>query len=465
MRYTALALGRGCIKKQKPPQTVLSAARLVTAYPAAAARLVAAARRAAAVLTAVLCSCATSFSSNSPRHIPADHLGMAHGGFTRSAEEYALLDELGSVWIRRTFDWEDIEPEEGRWDFAQWDAYVDGAKAAGKKILATLAYDVGWIYGEKEARRNIIPEKIPYYLRYVETVVRRYRGRIDAFEIWNEPNNPFYFWKGSDRDFFELTRAAAAKIKEIDPSIKVAAAGFWLAPKKFIRGIFEAGAMEQVDILSFHPYAGSPQGAVRSYDRLLKMIEPYHFKGRIWVTEIGFPTRGIYIGRANENNYPEYIVKTLAGFAVRGVEVDFWYELFDKRNRDEAKSRINPSQYFGLAYPDFTRKRGAAAFALCGRFIPGSEYRPDLPRRIKLPASVTALYFKGAETDALILWNDGSPLKVFVNSGNPVPAGGMEHDIISGEGRDIPASLDLDRRPRILTWPSRDNPSVELRAE
>ncbi|MDR2019237.1 MAG: hypothetical protein LBQ14_00550 [Treponema sp.] len=418
----------------------------------------------AALFMTALSSCASSFSSGVPRHIPADHLGMAHGGFTRSPREYALLDELGSVWIRRTFDWEDIEPEEGRWDFAEWDAYVDGAKAAGKKILATLAYDVGWIYGEREARRHIIPEKIPCYLRYVETVVRRYRGRIDAFEIWNEPNNPFYFWKGPDRDFFELARAAAAKIKEIDPAVPVAAAGFWLAPRSFIRGMFEAGAMDQVDILSFHPYAGSPRGALRAYDRLLKIIEPYHFKGRIWITEIGFPTRGIYIGNISEDNYPEYIIKTLAGFAVRGVEVNFWYELFDKRNRDEATSIINPSPYFGLAYPDFTRKRGAAAFALCGRFIPGSEYRPELPRRIRLPASVNALYFKGTETDALILWNDGNPQRVRVRA--PGPAG-REYDIVSGGGRDIPAELilDLGREPRILSWPAAENPAVELRGD
>ncbi|MDR2185775.1 MAG: beta-galactosidase [Treponema sp.] len=442
-------------KTAAPFAAARTAARLTAAHPAAAFT-------AALFTAALLCSCATSFSSGSPRRIPADHLGMAHGGFTRSAREYALLDELGSVWIRRTFDWEDIEPEEGRWDFAGWDAYVDSAKAAGKKILATLAYDVGWIYGEQEARRNIIPEKIPHYLRYVETVVRRYRDRIDAFEIWNEPNNPFYFWKGSDRDFFELARAAAAKIKEIDPAIKVAAAGFWLAPRGFIRGMFESGAMEDVDILSFHPYAGSPRGALRSYDRLLRIIEPYHFKGQIWITEIGFPTGGIYIGNISEDNYPEYIVKTLAGFAARGVEVNFWYELFDKKNRDEAKSRINPSQYFGLAYPDFTRKRGAAAFALCGRLIPGSEYRPDLPRRTGLPAAVSALYFRGAETDALILWNDGRPRRVRVLG----PAG-REYDIVSGEGRDIPGELmlDLDREPRILSWPRTEHPAVELRGD
>jgi hypothetical protein len=425
-----------------------------------------------AVLGLCLFSCSTPFYSAAPRRIPADHFGMAHGGFTVSPEEYALLDELGAVWIRRTFDWEDIEPAPGQWNFEEWDAYVDGAGAAGKKILATLAYDVGWIYGEAEPRRHIIPEKIPHFLQYVETVVRRYRGRIGAYEIWNEPNNPFYFWEGSDEDFFALSAAAAAKIKEIDPAAKVAAGSCWLVPKKFIRGMFEAGAMENADILSFHPYGASPRAVLRMYDRLARIAAEYRFAGEIWVTEVGFPTRGVYWGGINEDNYPEYIVKTLAGLAARGVRVTFWYEVFDKYNRGGAPSLVNPSPHFGLAYPDYTRKKGAAAFALAAGYIAGREYRPEFPgpggpgakpsARLpaRLPAAVTALYFRGdagdTDTDAggdsaLILWNDRGKTPVRVT----LPGSDRRlHDIVTGTGRPVPetAELTLDKTPLILTW-------------
>jgi hypothetical protein len=389
---------------------------------------------------------------------------MAHAGGTRAAGEYALLDELGVVWMRRTFDWESIEAEPEGWDFTEWDAYVEAGKGAGKKILATLAYDVGWIYGEKKPRRHIKPEAIPYFLRYVETVVRRYRGKIDAFEIWNEPNNPFYFWKGPDRDFFELSRAAARRIKEIDPAVTVVAGSYWLVPERFIRGMFESGAMENVDALSFHPYGASPRAVLRMYDRLVRIISEYRFTGEIWVTEVGFPTRGVYWGGVNEDNYPEYIVKTLAGLAARGVRVNFWYELFDKYNRDEAPSRLNPSLHFGVAYPDYTRKRGAAAFALCGRYLAGTEYRPLPSGGEELPASLTRLYFRGSGGESvLLLWNDGAPAALRVSLPGTEQT---RHDIISGAEEAVAGTTELlvGRTPLILTWrEAPDSPPPLLR--
>jgi hypothetical protein len=191
----------------------------------------------------------------------------------------------------------------------------------------------------------------------------------------------------------------------------------------------------------------------------MNIIAPYNFSGEIWITEIGFPTRGIYPGGINEKNYPEYIVKTLSGFAARNLRVNFWYEVFDKYNRDEAPSRIDASLYFGLAYPDFTRKRGAAAFALCGRYIPGREYRPELPERGGLPPSLTALYFRGKSRDAagnggastLILWNDRGLAPVRLS----LPGTERQlHDIAGGGERSVPETAEflLGKTPLFFTW-------------
>jgi hypothetical protein len=406
------------------------------------------------LLPALGLSCASvSFSPGEVRQVPEDYFGMAHAGSSASEREYALLDELGAVWIRKTFEWEEIEPEPGVWDFSKWDAYVDEGKRAGKKILAVLAYDTGWIYGEKKPRQHITPEKIPYFLEYAEQVVRRYRGRIDAFEIWNEPNNPFYFWKGPRKDFYELSRATARKIKEIDPEIKVVAGSLWLVSKSFIRGMFDSGAMEQVDAISFHPYAGSPRGVLRSYDRLVRIVGEYNFTGEIWVTEIGYPTRGIYPGFVNQDNYPEYIVKTLAGLAARGGRTLFWYELFDKYNQGEAPSALNPSLYFGLVYPNYSPKPGGAAYALCARYLAGKRHDPAYVQGLSLPASVEALFFRGEDNgDTLVLWNNqGGPQRLRI----PLPeTGAFLHDPVTGKSRAVfpETELVLDRMPQILTW-------------
>jgi hypothetical protein len=401
----------------------------------------------------LLFSCAgLSFSVPESRLIPGDYFGIIpdHGEGPPD-KEYAFLDELGAVWLRKTFYWTDFEYEMGVWDYSRYDEFVEAGKAAGKKLLAILAYDVPWIHQDSRRRRYITQAQLPYYLRYVEELVRRYKGKIDAYEIWNEPN--WIFWQGKREDFFELSRRAALKIREIDPEAIIVAGSFNRVPRRFIRGMFQAGAMEEADIISFHPYDLNPQGSVRLYDRFKKFLALQGYTGEIWATETGYPTGGWYPTRVSEDRFPAYIVKTLAGLAVRGAGTVFWYELCDTYNRQVKRSPLDSELYFGLAYPDYTPKKGAAAYALCGRFIAGTEYRPEFPVRNRIPPSVESLYFRGeGRRNTLILWNKGIiPLRLAIT----LPGTGQRlHDIVSGEGRNIneQSVLNIDSNPRIITW-------------
>lgn len=330
-------------------------------------------------LSLLLIGCTTTrFTLPETRSIPADAFGMAHAGSRFTEKENRLLDNMGVSWIRSTFRWDSIQKRTKQWDFRRWDRYVENAERAGKKILAVLAYDVPWIYGkeEKEARRHIEPDKIPYFLQYVEGVVRRYKGRIHAYEIWNEPN--WLFWKGPDEDFFKLTAETARRIKEVDPDSYLVVGSFWRVPKGFIRGMFHAGAFQYADAISFHPYALTPLGVLTLYDELKEVLQELGFKGDIWVTEIGFPTRGWYLTRVPEEKKPSYVVKTLAGLLVRGARVVFWYELFDKFPEGSSPSKLDSELYFGLNYPDFIPKKGKAAYTLLATHLAGATYRPDL---------------------------------------------------------------------------------------
>jgi hypothetical protein len=356
------------------------------------------------------------------------------------------------VWLRKTFYWTRFEPEMGTWDYSSYDEFVETGKAAGKNILAILAYDTAWIH-QGRRRRYITPLQLPYYLRYVEEVVTRYKGKVDAYEIWNEPN--WLFWRGKREDFFELSRAAALKIREIDPEAKIVAGSFNRVPRRFIRDMFQSGALEEADVVSFHPYDISPQGAVRLYDQFKQFLTAQRYTGDIWVTEVGYPTGGWYPTRVSEGRFPAYIVKTLAGLAIRGAGITFWYELCDTYNRHVIRSPLDSELYFGLAYPDYTPKKGAAAYALCSRYLAGTEYRPEFPKRDGVPSTVESLYFRGRNgMNTLIVWNKGiAPVRL----GFSLPGTGRRlHDIVSGAGQDIAEQTELavTVNPRIITWTS-----------
>jgi hypothetical protein len=330
---------------------------------------------------------------------------------------------------------------------------VDDSKAAGKKLIAILAYDTSWIYKRETAGDDIGPEELPHYLNYVETVATRYKGRINAYEIWNEPNMLDYFWKGSDEDFFAMTIAAAQVIRRVDPDAVILAGSLWRVPTAFIRKLFKSGVMDYADALSFHPYALNPGGAVELYDQLAEILEELDYRGEVWVTEIGYPTGGWFPTMVWEENFPRDIVKTLAGLAVRNIRVLIWYEFKDSYNQGEAPSSWNSESFFGLSYMDHTRKNGFEAWALCGRHLAGAEYRPDWPERRGLPDRTVSLCFRGpGGKNTLILWNENrGPLMARVI----LPGTGQTiHDLSTGQGRPLAAETDhkISSNPLFFTW-------------
>ena len=412
----------------------------------------------------ILISCATPpFHTEKPREIPEDFFGIAPYGKVLTPEDFPLIDGLGVVWLRRTCRWSSLEPSPGEWDFSDWDAYVENSKNAGKKLLAILGYDAPWIYGEKTTRRKITARELPLYLNYVETVVSRYRGKINAYEIWNEPN--IMSWYGTDEEFITMTRAAIQKIRSIDPDATILAGAFSRAPGGLIRKMARAGVFDEADGLSFHPYAMNPKNAVNVCDSLMELLEKEKFTGEIWVTEMGYPTKGWYPHRISEERFPSHIVKTLTAFAARNIRVLLWYELFDYNNPGEYKLTLNSEDFFGLAYPNRTTKAGYRAFALCGRNLAGKEYRPELPLRKDLPKRTVSLCFTGQEAEnVLVLWNESG--KSF-SSQITLPGKDQRlYDISSGEYRALGEEtvITVTQTPLFLTWTAVPGPAASAPA-
>ena len=386
-----------------------------------------------------------------PVTIPADIAGLVHAGQTNTPEEYALLDKLGVSWVLTTFYWSGIERADNQWNFDSNDRYVNTAKAAGKKITGVLGYDVPWIHKDGKTRRYIPPDKVPFFLDYVRKTAEHFRGRVDAWCIWNEPN--FSFWNGSREEYLSLARQAADTLREVDPDVILLGGAFNRnitgLPKAYIRGLFESGAMEQADGIAFHPYDTNPARAVKLYGKFRAIAAEYGFEDRIWVTEMGYPTGGWYPTAVAEKKFPAYIVKTFVSLAVSGAQKIFWYQLFDPEHRE----RMDSEDYFGLVRSknDYTSK-GAEAFRLCTAHIAGTVYRPDLPRREGLSASVQTAYFEKPDGGgALVLWKEGRPARLALQ----IPDGIFTvRNPVSGNADEVSAetAVTVGSMPVFITW-------------
>lgn len=402
------------------------------------------------LITICFLSCASNpYAAGKRAYVPEDFFGITPDRSPLNEEDYILLDEFNTSWIRTTIRWSHVEPERGKWNFERYDNYLEKAEAAGKKVIWILAFDNKWLFKNNKEKRKITNKELPYYLNYIETVVKRYGTRV-VYEIWNEPN--VIFWKGTNKQFYSLAAAAVLKVRETLPEATILAGSTFRVPRGFSRGLFKAGVMEHTDGFSVHPYAFTPRKTIRQYNQLVKIFDEFNYDKPAWVTEVGYFTgpRPFF----STKHFPEYIVKTLSSLSARSGDIrnSIWYELMNNENKGEGN--LNPLTYMGLMYPDKTLKPGAESYMLTAGYLAGSEYNPDLPLREGIRKKVTSLYFlKDSGESILILWKDGAGNeKICLSVPNAVNM--KQHDIMSREITLLQGNIDLEvgKLPIFITW-------------
>ena len=133
-----------------------------------------------------------------------------------------LLDRAEAArigWIRIDFVWGWVEPVRGQRDYALYDDIVREARARGIEVYASLVGTPAWA---TDGSPGIgVPRDVADWRAFVSESARRYRGRVKAWGVWNEPNLAG-FWSGSRAQYVDvLLRPAAEEIRKADPDALV----------------------------------------------------------------------------------------------------------------------------------------------------------------------------------------------------------------------------------------------------
>ncbi|MBX3471733.1 MAG: hypothetical protein KF878_33170, partial [Planctomycetes bacterium] len=229
----------------------------------------------------------------------------------------ALLDRLadaGVRWLRIDIDWSHVERVRGQHDWGDVDRVVGHAERRGLSVFGTIAYTPAWASGSAD---HAVPPRDPAdYLAFVREVARRYRGRVQALGIWNEPNLR-EFWKGSRAQFIQaflvpglrVLRAEAPGTLTCGPDLS--SSGAWR--RDWLDPILRA-AGPLFDVITHHQYDGRDTvgGRLAELDLLRQFLRlAGHGSKPVWVTEIGWKVgprvslddqarhlRGVYQGMA-----------------------------------------------------------------------------------------------------------------------------------------------------------------------
>lgn len=307
-----------------------------------------------------------------------------------------MIADAGFRWIRQEFTWEDIEIH-GKADFedrrhepyrSAWEKYdqiVALAEAYDLGIIARLSNPPAWSRAAGDAMGTYAPpDDFNDYGDFVEAVVSRYRGRIQYYQLWNEPNI-YPEWGNQPVDpvaYTQLLCTAYTRVKNADRDAIVisgalaptdqlgtlrADGGNNLMDVVFLQRMYDAGAEDCFDVMALNDYMlWSGPGDRRLRPHVINFSRPLWIRDvmvangdaekPIWLTEMnsntvpeGLPTN---FGRVTEEQQARYAVQALERIQREWPWVGMVNVWFFKRPSD---SELDQSwYYFRLVEPDFT---------------------------------------------------------------------------------------------------------------
>ncbi len=388
-------------------------------------------------------------------------------------QELNFLRDARIGWLRCDFAWSDLEPRPGAWNFSGIDKVVGEAQARGVRILGILGASPSWANGGKGW--NYPPTDMEAWRNYVRTVVSRYRGRVSAWEIWNEENTEAFWQPEPDLDAYLVILAAASEeIRESDPLASVVMGGVAGLDPDFLSRFLERGGAEYVDAVAYHPYPetigeeGQPEEDTwRPKERLCRLIVDYlrnlislytPKELEIWLTEVGWTTCPPSPPGVDPSTQASYLLRTMINYAGTGVDRVFWYNLRD--------THLNELDMYGLLGSDFNPKASYRFFSVFQEVFGRTTVDKSAPVSLycSRPASLEAHFFRSPEGDLVLsAWksddvedlldirvNDPSlrnPVTVDPSSGITGPTPGVTRD---AGGNLLISGLTLGKTPLIL---------------
>jgi len=301
-------------------------------------------------------------------------LNLNGGAASGTAEAYATLSDTGSKWARHFLYWDGI----GDAGLAQYDQIVAEEDKRGVKTL----FVVTGLGGNPPANAQA-------YADYVGNLAKRWKGRLEAIEIWNEQDEGM-FWKGGPQAarYTDLLQRSYTAVKSHDPRMTVVMGATTGNNYGFLEQVYAAGGKGYFDAAAAHTDTACLVDPPTSYYKDQGRIARFTFLGYrelratmlangdekpIWLTEIGWSAAqhtcevGMWAGqKAAGVSEADQARHLLEAYHCLGqdpyVQVAMWFN-----NRDLVADGKMEHMY-GLLRADGSRRPAYSAFQDLARF-------------------------------------------------------------------------------------------------
>lgn len=269
------------------------------------------------------------------------------------AERVRLLDALaanGATLVRIDVSWRSLEPTEGMLDkneLSRLGSFLAMANSRGLSPLVMLWQTPRWVTGSADPRVPVTSaEGLAALTSLASRLAVRFASTVDAWEVWNEPNDDD-FMRGTDPAIYAaMLKAAHAGFKAGDPASVVVFGGVSMVDDVWVRAALQAGAAGSYDVMGVHPYqamADEPpeapdEGNLWRLAHLPALLQAMHDVGDgdkpVWFTEFGWrthvtlPTDANWRRGVSPATQADFLARTIALVRTAYPQVQrlYWYQ-------------------------------------------------------------------------------------------------------------------------------------------
>jgi len=356
---------------------------------------------------------------------------------TARQELFAQLAALAGVnWIRDRMSWGQMQAGPDR--FAGQTTYDSAASLQaryGLKVLQVFHDSPGWAVDKRLDPRNgtrRFTRDLRLLYRFCKAMAQRYKGRVLAWEPWNEANIEVFGGHPID-EMCSHQKAAYLGFKAGDAGVTVcwnvyAGAGTHLHSQ----GVIENECWPYFETYNIHSYR-PPEQYLEQFSTARQAA-----CGRpIWISECGVPLSwkkdgsGKELSRQDELEQARFIAQSYASSIFAGVQRHFFFIL-----GDYAENKIQ----FGLLRKDQTPRPGYVALAAAGRLLAGAKCLGRWTSRDNPSVRLYAFAARpdGKRCDVLVAWSK-QPVKWSLPQG--VSVDGVFDYLGRSVGRNVPREL------------------------
>lgn len=250
--------------------------------------------------------------------------------------EHNLVRSANLGWSRMDIIWAEIQPTPNAWNIGPTNDRINFAIANGQQVLGILHVTPPWL----TSNGNIPPYSTTEWSAFVRRLAQEFRGRIAAYEIWNEPDqkniSQCCAWGRNIEEpplYIDFVHAAAVEIRAQAPGTLVAAPAFMSRnnadgsdnrKRRILQqaeGTFypDGQGTSFIDVISVHNNAGDTETAATmgwrlNYENLAYFWNhaPSMRHRPVWVTEYGW--RSNAVGESGQRQRTCEVNKTYAGY-------------------------------------------------------------------------------------------------------------------------------------------------------